>query len=91
MLANYGYADGLGEFYLAVDTNQCNGCGECVTACPKEILEIYLDDYDENVMKVKDGPSKQLYYLCGSCTPPGSEVKYICEQVCEQNAISHSW
>ena len=91
MLANYGYTDGLGEFYLVVDTDRCNGCGDCVQACPKDILEMFLDDYDEEVVKVKDGPVQQLYYICGSCRSPQNEIKYICEEVCQPEALSHSW
>ncbi len=31
---HYGYTDGTGEYFIAIDTGRCDGCGECVSACP---------------------------------------------------------
>ena len=46
MIANYGYKDGSGEYFIAIDTDRCDGCGECAPACPAGVLEIILNDYD---------------------------------------------
>jgi hypothetical protein len=27
MIANYGYKDGSGEFFISIDTDCCDGCG----------------------------------------------------------------
>ena len=34
MLANYGYKDGAGEFYITIDTDKCIECPDhaCVAA-----------------------------------------------------------
>jgi ferredoxin len=47
MRAHYGYADGSGEYYIIIDTDRCDGCGACASACPKDIFEIITDDYDD--------------------------------------------
>ena len=31
MIANYGYKDGSGDWFISIDTDRCNGCGKC---CP---------------------------------------------------------
>lgn len=40
MLANYGYKDGSGKFFITIDTNKCNGCADSVSACPASVLEV---------------------------------------------------
>jgi len=37
MIANYGYKDGSGEYFISIDTDRCNGCGDCVPACPADV------------------------------------------------------
>ncbi len=54
MRANYGYADGTGEFYLTIDTDKCNGCGDCVEACPQGIFELSLDDTNVNFGQLQE-------------------------------------
>ncbi|MBI4524466.1 MAG: 4Fe-4S binding protein [Deltaproteobacteria bacterium] len=46
MIANYGYRDGSGEFFISIDTDKCNGCGDCVPACPSKLLEMAADEFD---------------------------------------------
>jgi ferredoxin len=43
MLANYGYMDASGDFFITIDTDKCNGCGDCVTACPADVFAV-LDE-----------------------------------------------
>ena len=35
MIANYGYEDASGSYFISIDTVKCNGCGECVRACTR--------------------------------------------------------
>jgi ferredoxin len=90
LIANYGYADGSGEYFIAIDTDRCDGCGECVAACPKGVFEVALDDYDNMVARVKEDLSRSLSYVC-----PGYErCQYLqvnCHSACARDAISHTW
>ena len=73
MLANYGYKDGSGEFFITVDTDKCNGCGECVKVCPVGMLELVDNDYDIDaetpIAAVKKEYSKKIKYSCMPCKP----------------------
>lgn len=40
MRANYGYKDGSGEYFITIDTDKYNGCGDCVPACPYGVLGV---------------------------------------------------
>ena len=86
VIANYGYQDGSGEYYITIDTDKCNGCGECVEVCPKDVFEMITDDYDELVPMVKEKLSNQIGYVCEA-----SDCGYKCQQACDEDAISHSW
>lgn len=90
MICNYGYADGSGEYFITIDTDRCDGCGACVTACPRGIYEVAPDDYDNTVARVKDKLSKTLSYVCVGyerCRELGAD----CHAACARSAISHSW
>lgn len=95
MLANYGYADGSGEFYITIDTGKCDGCGLCTRACPAAVFEVCPDENDplrdEPVARVVDVQRKQLKYSCAPCkaTPRGKDLP--CVAACAACAISHSW
>ena len=91
MIANYGYKDGSGEFYIAIDTDRCNGCGECVPRCPASVLEMILNDYDENVAAVTDAQRRKLKYSCAPCKPVSNRPMLPCVAVCKPEAIRHSW
>lgn len=89
--ANYGYRDGSGEYYITINTNHCDGCGACVEACPENVFEVIVDDYDDEVAKVREAVSKDLKYVCAGCKPIGQEYKLPCVESCPGKAISHSW
>ena len=96
MLANYGYKDGSGEYFITIDTDKCDGCGKCVSACPAGVFEVLEEDpndplRDEPVVAVKAEKKKKLKYECAPCKPVGDRPPLPCVAACEAGAISHSW
>lgn len=95
MIANYGYKDGSGDWYIVVDTDKCDGCGLCVTACPYGVMEVGQDDADplrdEPVAKVSDLHRKKIKYSCAPCKPTSGVRNLPCVKACKPGAISHSW
>jgi ferredoxin len=71
MIANYGYKDGSGDYFISIDTDKCNACEKCVEACPQNVFETGADDADpfreEPVAKVGEGHRKKLRYTCAPC------------------------
>lgn len=97
MIANYGYKDGSGDFFISVDTEKCDGCEDCVTACPAGVFEMVEDEFDidaENELAaVSREHSRKLKYSCGPCKPASGFDKsdLPCVKSCEPGAIDHSW
>ncbi|MFH1266686.1 MAG: 4Fe-4S binding protein, partial [Planctomycetota bacterium] len=73
MLANYGYKDGAGDFFITVDTDKCTGCEDCVTACPAGVFEMVENEFDIEaetpIAAVTSEHGKKLKYSCGPCKP----------------------
>jgi ferredoxin len=71
MLANYGYKDGSGDYFITIDTDKCNGCGKCEEACPQGVFEMGEDDADpfreEPVAKIGEEQRKKIRYTCAPC------------------------
>ncbi len=86
--AQYGYSDGTGEYYITIDMPRCNGCGECVKACPAGIL--VMDDRGSRVV-VRDEARKKLALLCPGFARCSQQHAVNCHSVCPTNAIGHSW
>ena len=94
MIANYGYKDGSGEYYIAIDTDQCIQCPvdhACTKVCPKGMFEIITDDYDDNVAAIKQAHRRALAYECTVCKPAGGYTTLPCTTACTPGAIKHSW
>ena len=93
MKANYGYMDGSGEFYITIDTDMCIECDHhnCLKACPVGLFEIITDDYDDEVVAVKEENRKKIKYDCTSCKPVSDRPPLPCVVACTPGAITHSW
>jgi ferredoxin len=95
MLANYGYKDGSGEFFITIDTDKCDGCGKCVDACNQNVLEIGADENDPlrdvPVVFVVEEHRKKLKYSCAPCKTTTRRYELPCIAACEKSAITHSW
>ncbi len=96
MLANYGYKDASGDFFITVDTGKCNGCGGCMAVCPASVLEVVAEDPSD---PMRDGPvavvaadkKKRLKYECNPCKPSAFRPTLPCIEACKADAILHSW
>jgi len=87
----YGYSDGTGEYFITIDASLCDGCGDCITACPAGVLTIGKSDDGQLKCKVRDEVRKKLALLCPGFQTCSSEHKVNCHSVCTKNAIHHSW
>ncbi|MEW5807047.1 MAG: ferredoxin [Acidobacteriota bacterium] len=93
MIANYGYKNGSGEFFISIDTDKCVECDEkgCAAACPFGVLEIITDDYDDRVAAVTEEHRKKIKYSCAPCKPVSGKRELPCLGACAPGAITHSW
>ncbi len=95
MIANYGYKDGSGDFFITIDTDKCDGCGDCVPACPGNVYGVGEDPNDplsdSQVAFVLDEQRKKLKYTCAPCKPDRQRPPLPCVEACKPLAISHSW
>ncbi len=96
MIANYGYKDASGEFFIAIDTDRCNGCGACVRVCPAGVLQVVEEDphdplRDGPVAIVSESRRNRIKYACAPCKPEGERPPLPCVAACEPEALSHSW
>ena len=97
MIANYGYEDGSGFYYITIDGDICARCTDhaCVTACPQGVYLIEMDDYDDLVATVSEAARKRLRELCSPCKGQngggGTGHKLPCTTACAGGALRHSW
>ncbi len=91
MKAQYGYDDGTGAYFITIDTGRCNGCGECVPACPAGILVMDRDGSGQLKAVVNEAARKKLALLCPGFKICSRQNEVNCHSVCQQKAIGHSW
>lgn len=94
MIANYGYEDGTGAYYIKIDTSKCCDCDEigCVKNCPADIFELEEDDFDNVVAVVKEQVRNTIKTVCASCKPLDNRPDLLpCQDACGKQAIVHSW
>lgn len=96
MLANYGYSDGSGSYFITIDTERCTGCEDCVTACPSGVFEVVDEDpndpmNDEPQAVVRQDKKNKVKYECGPCKQSSNRPPLPCVEACKAGAISHSW
>jgi predicted CoA-substrate-specific enzyme activase len=87
----YGYNDGTGDYYITIDMAKCNGCGQCVPACPAAVFEVVREDGREPKARVVEAARKRLSILCPGFQNCSLSREQNCRSVCEHDAISHSW
>jgi ferredoxin len=98
MIANYGYDDGSGYYYITINGDVCARCEThpCVEACPSGVYAIELDDYDDVVAVVAEKIRRRLREACSSCKGQNgaggvAERNLPCTSACPGNALRHSW
>jgi ferredoxin len=93
MIANYGYQDGSGVYFITIDTDCCVACEGrwCVGACPQSLYVIEPDDYDDEVAAIVEPARRQLKERCAGCKPVTGRDSLPCTTACTPGAISHSW
>lgn len=92
MIANYGYQDGSGDYFITIDTDKCIECeGPCVTACPGSALAKEENDYDEEVAVVAEEHRTKIKDTCAPCKPKKDRPALPCVSACPFGAITHSW
>jgi ferredoxin len=96
VIAHYGYTDGSGEFFIGIDTDKCNGCGDCLSACPAEVFEVREHDPNDPfretpVAAIKDSKRNKIQCACGPCKPAANRPPLPCLTACKPGAIAHSW
>ncbi len=89
--AQYGYSDGTGEYFITIDNQLCDGCGECVTACPAGIFTVARDDYGQPKATVTEEARKKLALLCPGFSSCRHTHEVNCHSACPKDAIQHSW
>jgi ferredoxin len=97
VIANYGYEDGSGFYYIAIDGDKCATCTQrgCVSACPQGVYAVEMDDYDDYVAVVVETARKKLRELCSECKGKGAVEDAVgqlpCAGACPGGALKHSW
>lgn len=91
MKANYGYEDGTGTYYIGIDTNKCADCSGhfCMTACPNALFQCEEDDFEDEIVVIKNEYVHRLAEFCAECKKGDQNEK--CRAVCDKNAITFTW
>lgn len=94
MIANYGFEDGSGSYYIAIDTDHCTDCKErgCLKSCQNKVFEMELNDWDDEVAIIKKDYCNQLKSICAGCKPLIDRPELLpCEKACSFRSIVHTW
>jgi|LGVF01.2.fsa_nt_gb ferredoxin-like protein FixX len=92
MVANYGYEDGSGTYYISLDTDKCSNCKEkgCIKACPSSLFQVELNDWDDEVVVINK--CNTLGLECARCKSMINDAEELpCQAACMFDAITHSW
>ena len=92
IITYYGYTDGSGEYYIVIDAEKCNSCGECILACPQSALKmepLFIDLEDKMVAAITEEHRKKIRYACSPCKPETGSIP--CAEACGQKAITYIW
>jgi predicted CoA-substrate-specific enzyme activase len=88
---SYGYSDGTGEYYITVDNALCDGCGQCVPACPSGIFMMSPDGLGEMKAIIREDVRKKLAFCCPGLEACRGAQAETCHSVCPRDAIGHTW
>jgi predicted CoA-substrate-specific enzyme activase len=88
---HYGYADATGDYFITIDRTRCDGCGECVKACPSGIFGVAGRNGAGPRAVVRGDMRKRLSALCPGFGLCSESLSANCHSVCRVDAISHSW
>jgi Fe-S-cluster-containing hydrogenase component 2 len=93
MIANYGYTDAEGAFYITIHQARCARCPEkpCLGACPRALFVEEEDPYGESVAAIEDRKRGKLKYECMECKPERHRPPLPCVEACPFEAVEHSW
>jgi predicted CoA-substrate-specific enzyme activase len=87
----YGYNDATGDYYITIDLAKCDGCRECVAACPAGVFEVAAEDGRQPRARVAEAVRKKLSIICPGQDPCQSEHQKNCLSACPNDAINLSW
>lgn len=87
----YGYSDGTGSYFITIDNARCDGCGECVSACPAGIFAVTADDGGQMKARVNEEVRKRLAMMCPGYEACRQDLERNCHEVCHVDAINHTW
>jgi predicted CoA-substrate-specific enzyme activase len=91
MKIHYGYTDATGDYFITIDTGLCDGCGECVKACPEQLFTVAPDDSGQPKAQIREESRKSLALECSGFDSCRENHAVNCHSVCARDAISHSW
>lgn len=87
----YGYNDGTGDYFITIDLESCDGCGQCVSACPAAIFEVVQEDGRHPKARVTEATRKRLSILCPGYRSCSGNHEANCLSICQHDAISLTW